>query len=125
MRSNTLKCCLLSILTLSLHKQKELLFQVFVKVRNLRSGQEFDWTKEKFLSREYVMKEMYLNFENGLPWEVAEVCVIIIIYLLSKISNHSCVTFFVTFLHSAHDVDLGAEKYATTKNTIRMWSYSH
>ncbi|KAH9368829.1 hypothetical protein HPB48_004328 [Haemaphysalis longicornis] len=46
--------------------------EVYVRVRNLKSEQEFDWTKEKFLSRVYAMKEMYNKHENGEEWEVDE-----------------------------------------------------
>ncbi|EEC18035.1 conserved hypothetical protein, partial [Ixodes scapularis] len=45
---------------------------VFVKVRNSRNGQEFDWTKEKFLNRAFAMKEMYQNYACGESWEVEE-----------------------------------------------------
>lgn len=50
-----------------------LYLQVFVRVRNSRNGQEFDWTKEKFLNRAFAMKEMYQNYACGESWEVEEV----------------------------------------------------
>ena len=34
-------------------------------MRNIESGQEFEWTKDEFLNRLYVMKEMYQNYEAG------------------------------------------------------------
>ncbi|KAK8780629.1 hypothetical protein V5799_018025 [Amblyomma americanum] len=46
--------------------------EVYVKARNLKTEQEFDWTKEKFLSRAFAMKEMYSKYENGEQWEVDE-----------------------------------------------------
>ncbi|CAN7981237.1 unnamed protein product, partial [Ixodes pacificus] len=46
--------------------------EVFIKVRNSRNGQEFDWTKEKFLNRAFAMKEMYQNYACGESWEVEE-----------------------------------------------------
>ncbi|XP_067130664.1 kinesin-like protein KIF28 isoform X2 [Centruroides vittatus] len=39
--------------------------EVYVKMRNLETSQEFEWPKEKFLNRLYVMKEMYQNYEMG------------------------------------------------------------
>ena len=38
--------------------------EVFVKMRNLENGVEFIWTKDKFLNRLYLMKEMYQKFEE-------------------------------------------------------------
>ncbi|CAN8014787.1 unnamed protein product, partial [Ixodes persulcatus] len=46
--------------------------EVFVKVRNSRNSQEFDWTKEKFMNRAFAMKEMYQNYACGESWEVEE-----------------------------------------------------
>lgn len=45
-------------------------FQVFVKVSNIETGLEFEWTKEKFLDRLYLMKEMYQNYESGDKWDL-------------------------------------------------------
>ena len=39
--------------------------EVFVKVYDLMNNLEFEFSKEKFLNRLYVMKEMYQNFEQG------------------------------------------------------------
>ncbi|XP_054154280.1 kinesin-like protein KIF28P [Oppia nitens] len=39
--------------------------EVYVRMRNIESGQEFEWTKDEFLNRLYVMKEMYQNYESG------------------------------------------------------------
>jgi kinesin family protein 1 len=39
--------------------------QVFVKVYNLNNNLEFEWPREKFLNRLYIMKEMYQNYEQG------------------------------------------------------------
>ena len=36
-----------------------------VKVNNSNTGQEFEWNKEKFLDRLYLMREMYFNYETG------------------------------------------------------------
>ncbi|XP_064470383.1 kinesin-like protein KIF28P [Ornithodoros turicata] len=46
--------------------------EVYVKVRNTRNGQEFEWTKDKFLSRLFAMKEMYQNYDTGQDWDVEE-----------------------------------------------------
>ncbi|GBL72497.1 Kinesin-like protein KIF28P [Araneus ventricosus] len=46
--------------------------EVYVKMRNLETGVEFTWPKEKFLNRMYVMKEMYQNYEAGEEWDVDE-----------------------------------------------------
>ncbi len=32
---------------------------------NSNTGQEFEWTSQKFLDRLYLMKEMYHNYETG------------------------------------------------------------
>lgn len=42
-------------------------------MRNLETGVEFEWPKDKFLNRMYVMKEMYQNYEAGEEWDVEEV----------------------------------------------------
>ena len=39
--------------------------QVFIKVYNINNNLEFEWPKEKFLNRMYIMKEMYQNYEQG------------------------------------------------------------
>ncbi|KAH7951612.1 hypothetical protein HPB52_010915 [Rhipicephalus sanguineus] len=46
--------------------------EVYVKAKYFKAEQEFDWTKEKFLSRVFAMKEMYSKYENGEQWEVDE-----------------------------------------------------
>ncbi|XP_035212141.1 kinesin-like protein KIF28P [Stegodyphus dumicola] len=46
--------------------------EVYVKMRNLETGVEFEWPKDKFLNRMYVMKEMYQNYESGEEWDVEE-----------------------------------------------------
>nr|XP_053626423.1 kinesin-like protein KIF28P [Cherax quadricarinatus] len=45
---------------------------VHVKMKNLANGTEFVWTKEKFLSRLYMMKEMYQKYEDEDEWEKPE-----------------------------------------------------
>lgn len=37
---------------------------------NVETGLEFEWPKDKFLDRLYLMKEMYQNFESGEEWDV-------------------------------------------------------
>ena len=44
--------------------------QVFVKVKQLESGYEWFWTRQKFINRKYVMQEMYEDFEDGGSWDV-------------------------------------------------------
>jgi hypothetical protein len=39
-------------------------------VVNVETGTEFEWTKENFLDRLYLMKEMYQNYEANDEWEV-------------------------------------------------------
>ncbi|RWS30831.1 kinesin-like protein KIF28P [Leptotrombidium deliense] len=47
--------------------------EVFVKVYSDETEQEFEWSKEKFLNRLYVMKEMYQNYEQGQEdWDLPE-----------------------------------------------------
>ncbi|XP_069953210.1 kinesin-like protein KIF28 [Cherax quadricarinatus] len=46
--------------------------EVHVKMKNLANGTEFVWTKEKFLSRLYMMKEMYQKYEDEDEWEKPE-----------------------------------------------------
>lgn len=36
----------------------------------METGTEFEWTREKFLDRLYLMKEMYQNYEAHDEWEV-------------------------------------------------------
>lgn len=49
-------------------------FKVCVKMKNLENGTEFIWTKEKFLNRLYLMKEMYSNYEEEEDdWDLPEV----------------------------------------------------
>ena len=43
-------------------------------MKNLENGTEFIWTKEKFLNRLYLMKEMYSNYEEEEDdWDLPEV----------------------------------------------------
>eukprot|EP00795_Rhopilema_esculentum_P014434 gene14434-5491_t len=44
--------------------------EVFVKVKQLDSGYEWFWTRQKFINRKYVMQEMYEDFEGGESWDV-------------------------------------------------------
>ena len=44
-----------------------------MKVINLETGHEFEWTKETFLNRIYLMKEMYQNYESEETWDVPPV----------------------------------------------------
>lgn len=48
--------------------------EVYIKVRNTRNEQEFEWTKDKFFNRLYAMKEMYHDYECGKDWDVDEEC---------------------------------------------------
>lgn len=50
-------------------------------MRNLETGVEFEWPKDKFLNRMYVMKEMYQNYEAGEEWDVDEVNEFLILLL--------------------------------------------
>ena len=36
-----------------------------MKVINSNTGQEFEWSKDKFFDRIYLMKDMYHNYETG------------------------------------------------------------
>ncbi|XP_076366810.1 kinesin-like protein KIF28 isoform X1 [Tachypleus tridentatus] len=44
--------------------------EVLVKMRNLENKLEFEWPKDVFLNRLYVMKEMYQNYESGEEWDL-------------------------------------------------------
>lgn len=44
--------------------------EVFVKVKQLDTGYEWFWTRQKFINRKYVMQEMYEDFEAGESWDV-------------------------------------------------------
>lgn len=44
--------------------------KIYVKVVNVETGTEHQWSKEKFLNRLYLMREMYQNFEQHEDWEV-------------------------------------------------------
>ncbi|XP_022241347.1 kinesin-like protein KIF28P [Limulus polyphemus] len=46
--------------------------EVLVKMRNLENELEFEWPKEVFLNRLYLMKEMYQNYESGEDWDLPE-----------------------------------------------------
>ena len=37
--------------------------QVYVKMKNLENGSEYLWTKEKFLNRFDLMKELYRRYQ--------------------------------------------------------------
>jgi len=39
--------------------------QVFVKLKNLATKNEFMWDRDTFLNRYYMMQEMYQNFVDG------------------------------------------------------------
>jgi hypothetical protein len=61
------------VLTLTfcrLNLTNRLSMKVFVKVVNVETGTEHEWSKEKFLDRLYLMREMYQNFEHDEDWEV-------------------------------------------------------
>ncbi|GIY92934.1 kinesin-like protein KIF28P [Caerostris extrusa] len=47
--------------------------QVYVKMKNLDTRQEYEWPKQKFLNRLYVMKEMYQNYEAEEDWDLPPV----------------------------------------------------
>lgn len=42
-------------------------------MKNLETGTEFVWPREKFLNRLYLMKEMYRNYEDEDEWDLPEV----------------------------------------------------
>ncbi|GFR23170.1 kinesin-like protein KIF28P [Trichonephila clavata] len=44
--------------------------EVYVKMKNLDTRQEYEWPKQKFLNRLYVMKEMYQNYESEEDWDL-------------------------------------------------------
>ncbi|KAF8782896.1 Kinesin-like protein KIF28P like protein [Argiope bruennichi] len=44
--------------------------EVYVKMKNLDTRQEYEWPKQKFLNRLYVMKEMYQNYEAEEDWDL-------------------------------------------------------
>jgi len=44
-----------------------------IKMLNNSTGQEFFWSKEKFLDRLFIMKEMYQNREEGEEWDLPAV----------------------------------------------------
>ncbi|XP_067143109.1 kinesin-like protein KIF28 [Centruroides vittatus] len=46
--------------------------EVYVKMRNLVTGQEYDWPKEKFINRLFLMKEMFQNYEAGEEWDLPD-----------------------------------------------------
>ncbi|XP_076324558.1 kinesin-like protein KIF28 isoform X2 [Tachypleus tridentatus] len=46
--------------------------EVLIKMRNLENELEFEWPKEVFLNRLYLMKEMYQNYEAGDDWDLPE-----------------------------------------------------
>ena len=39
--------------------------QPYVKVFNANTEQHYEWTKEKFIDRLFLMKEMYYNYESA------------------------------------------------------------
>ncbi|XP_071941853.1 kinesin-like protein KIF28P [Antedon mediterranea] len=46
--------------------------EVCVKMRNLESGYEYIWTRDKFQRRKYLMQEMYQNFVEGEEWKLPD-----------------------------------------------------
>lgn len=46
--------------------------QIFVRVRNFSNGLQYEWPKEKFMNRFYLMQDMYESFEEGENWKVVE-----------------------------------------------------
>ncbi len=70
---------------------KQIYVQVYVRMRNIESAQEFQWTKDEFLNRLYVMKEMYQNYESGEEeWDLPAVC--LKMHIKSLISNSNLFT---------------------------------
>lgn len=55
---------------MSFHADSLILTQVYVKVSNIETGTEFEWPKDKFMTRYYDMKEMFQNFQEHDDWEV-------------------------------------------------------
>ena len=59
-------------------------------MKNLENGTEFIWTKEKFLNRLYLMKEMYSNYEEEEDdWDLPEVTTSWMTGLLCGSGTHS------------------------------------
>ena len=48
-------------------------FQVFVKMIDLETDHEFNWTREKFINRKFVMQEMFENYTDGDEWQLPAV----------------------------------------------------
>ncbi|KAG8190882.1 hypothetical protein JTE90_010307 [Oedothorax gibbosus] len=44
--------------------------EVYIKMKNLDTRQEYEWPKQKFLNRQYVMMEMYQNYEADDAWDL-------------------------------------------------------
>ena len=42
-----------------------------MKVKQLETGFEWFWSREKFVNRKFVMDEMYEDFQEGEDWQVA------------------------------------------------------
>ena len=48
-------------------------FQVFIKMIDLETDHEFNWTREKFINRKFVMQEMFENYTDGDEWQLPAV----------------------------------------------------
>lgn len=46
--------------------------EVCVKMRNMESGLEFIWARDKFTRRKYLMQEMYQNYAENEEWKVPD-----------------------------------------------------
>ncbi|KAK3102002.1 hypothetical protein FSP39_008034, partial [Pinctada imbricata] len=58
-------------------KEKEQDNQVMVKMRQLETGNEWMWDRNKFINRKFLMQEMYQNYVEGADdWDVPKVRVI-------------------------------------------------
>lgn len=45
-----------------------------MKIRNLESGNEWLWDRNKFINRKFLMQEMYQNYVEGADdWDVPRV----------------------------------------------------
>ncbi len=53
-----------------------LFMQVFVKMIDLETDHEYNWTREKFFNRKYVMQEMFENYTEGDEWQLPPVCIL-------------------------------------------------
>ena len=41
-------------------------------MKNLETGMEYLWPKNKFINRKYLMQEMYENYEEGEEWRLPD-----------------------------------------------------